>query len=110
MLLKDCGGAGGLATHHSEADRQAKLVERKICFISDASNQVGLGEGGTRLSKGWLHYPSSHWQALGQELYKQKVGRVGTELTLETVVSSDKSASDWPLVVWPASSRLFQVQ
>ena len=43
---------GGLATHRSEADRQAKLVERKMCFISDASNQVGLGEGGTRLSKG----------------------------------------------------------
>ena len=28
----------GLAAHHSKANKEARLVERKVCFISDAGN------------------------------------------------------------------------
>ena len=34
----------GLGTHCSKANKQARLVERKVCFISDAGNQAGMGE------------------------------------------------------------------
>ena len=34
----------GLATHCSKANTQARLVERKLCFISDAGNRAGMGE------------------------------------------------------------------
>ena len=34
---------GGLAAHHPKANKQATLVERKVCFISDAGN---MGKGG----------------------------------------------------------------
>ena len=37
---------GGLAVHHSKANKQARLVERKVCFISDAGNWGTGGEGG----------------------------------------------------------------
>ena len=33
LLLKECVGSG-----HSKANKQARLVERKVCFISDAGN------------------------------------------------------------------------
>ena len=40
------GGWGrGLAAHCSKASKQARLVERKICFISDAGNWRGGWEG-----------------------------------------------------------------
>ena len=47
LLLKE-----GLATQSSEAKKEARLVERKVCFISNASNWEE-GEGG-HLSKGHL--------------------------------------------------------
>ena len=33
----------GLATHRSKANKQARLVERKVCFISDAGSWQGGG-------------------------------------------------------------------
>ena len=44
----------GLAACCSKTNKEAKLVERKVCFILDAGN---WGEGG-RLSKGWLNPPA----------------------------------------------------
>ena len=40
----------------SKANKQARSVERKVCFISDATN---LGRWGGHLSKGWLPPPPS---------------------------------------------------
>ena len=37
VLPKVCG----LAAHRSKANKQARLVERKVCFISDAGNWRG---------------------------------------------------------------------
>ena len=39
MLLK--GMPGGAGACHSKASKQARLVEMKVCFISDASNWGG---------------------------------------------------------------------
>ena len=47
-----CGG--------SKASKQGRLVEKKVCFISDAGNR---GEAGRHLSKGRLL--PSHQQARG---------------------------------------------
>ena len=37
-VVQPKGMFGGLAAHHPKANKQATLVERKVCFISDASN------------------------------------------------------------------------
>lgn len=29
---------GGPSAHHSKANKQARLLERKVCFVSDAGN------------------------------------------------------------------------
>ena len=42
---------GGLTDHCSKVSKQAGLMERKVCFISDAG-KWGDGEGGGALSKG----------------------------------------------------------
>jgi len=34
------GVGGGPATHCSKANKQSRVVERKVCFISDAGNWV----------------------------------------------------------------------
>ena len=44
LLLK--GMHGGLVADHSKASKQARLMERKFCFISDAGNWGGGGGGG----------------------------------------------------------------
>ena len=38
-----CYRKWGLAAHCSKANKEAKLAERKICFISDAGNKGGGG-------------------------------------------------------------------
>ena len=38
------GGVGGLAAGYSKASKQVRLVEREVCFISDA------GKGGGRVA------------------------------------------------------------
>ena len=37
-----CKQKWGLAAHFSKANKEARLAERKVCFILDASNQ-GMG-------------------------------------------------------------------
>ena len=62
----------GLAAYRSKANRQARLVERNACFISDTSNW-GEGEGGRHLFKGWLP-PSLLPTSRGWEPYRQSWG------------------------------------
>ena len=40
-MLPKCMLGGCLAARHSKANKQARLEERKICFISDAGNWRG---------------------------------------------------------------------
>ena len=52
-----------LAAQHSKANKEARLVERKVCFISEASSKgvwVGVEAGeGRGLSKGQIPNPST---------------------------------------------------
>ena len=59
----------GLAAHLSKTNKQSKLVERKVCFLSDAY-RWGKEEGG-HLWKGWFPLSDSHW---GKRFYRQKEG------------------------------------
>ena len=73
----------GTAACPSKANTQARLVERKVCFISDAS--IWCGEGGRHLSKGRLrHTPPHSRQAEGESFYQHS----GGQLHVETVQSS----------------------
>ena len=49
-----CNRKWGPAARGSKANKEARLVERKVCFISDAGNGGGWGGGreGGLLSKG----------------------------------------------------------
>ena len=51
------------AAHRSKANKQARLVERRVCFISDASSWWGWGWGQTSVQR--LTSPHS-WQPVGQ--------------------------------------------
>ena len=57
-----------LDAHHSKANTEAMLVERKVCFILNDSNRSGECEGARCLSKGWL----SQWQSVGKSFYRLK--------------------------------------
>ena len=74
----------GLAACHSKANKQARLVQRKVCFISDVA--MG-GEGGRHLSKGRL----PPWQAEGESIYRQSLERRGA--TCRNSISSVQSLS-----------------
>ena len=56
-----------LAARCPEANKQATLVERKVCFVSDASNWVVRVVG--HLSKGRHPLTGSQW---GKSFYRQK--------------------------------------
>ena len=43
-----CNQKWGPAARSSKANKEARLVERKVCFILDASNRGGGGGGGGR--------------------------------------------------------------
>ena len=61
---------GSQAAHCSKANKKARLVERKVCFISDAASC--RGEGG-RLT------PCPQ-QAAGESIYKQSGGGLYAEI------------------------------
>ena len=74
---------GGPAARCSKGNEEARLVERKVCFISDAS--IWCGEGGRHLSKGRLrHTPPHSRQAEGESFYQHS----GGQLHVETAQSS----------------------
>ena len=47
-----CNWKWDLAVHCSKVIKEARLVERKLCFILDASNWGGAEQGSGLLSKG----------------------------------------------------------
>ena len=68
----------GLAAHCSKANKQARLVERKVCFISDADSWAG---GWTSIPRP-THLAGSRW---GKSFYRQKKRAMCRNIT----VSSD---------------------
>ena len=51
---------GVLAARRSKAHKQSRLVEKNVCFISDAGK---WGAGGRHLSQGWLPHPDKQgWE------------------------------------------------
>ena len=85
-----CYQKWGPVAHHSKANKEAALVERNACFISNASSQ---GEGGL-LSKGLTPH---HWQSVSR-----RRGLHGRSIT----VSSDHYLEAGHAVAWPASTWL----
>ena len=65
---------GGLAAHHSKANKQARLVERKFCFSSDAGNWRGGWEGRVAdiCPKAYSPFPPADKQSV-----RAFIGRVG---------------------------------
>ena len=49
-----CNWQWGLVACHSKANKEVRLMERKVWFILDASLSGSRGIRGTCLSKGWL--------------------------------------------------------
>ena len=61
----------GLAARCSKANKQARLVERKVCFISDARNCRGGWQ--TSVQKPTPTPPCPE-QAEGESFYRQELG------------------------------------
>ena len=49
-----------LAAYRSKASKQARLVKRKVCFVSDASNCRGVQTSVQRLTPPTLQPPTPH--------------------------------------------------
>ena len=62
-----------LAAHCSKANRQARLVERKVWFISDASNWGERGGWWTSVQRLIPHLPAADKQ--GVRALNDRVGR-----------------------------------
>ena len=74
LLLRK--GVWGLAACHSRASKQARLVERKVCFISNIGN-CGWVRGGEWTSIQRLI--PLHRQPVGQELFIDRSRRIQAE-------------------------------
>ena len=66
------GGRGGVLLPNvsfgcSRANKQVRMVERKACFISEASSVLGGWTPVQRLSP-------HHWQSVGRSFYQQRQG------------------------------------
>ena len=64
----------GSAAPHSKTNKQAKLVEGKVCFISDASNCWGRADVCQRQT---AHLPPP--QAVGKSFYRPGEGATYTK-------------------------------
>ena len=83
---------------------QAKLMERKVCFISDASTGVGGVVVCRHLSKG--QFPSPDKPGV-----RAFIDRVEEGCSMQKQHSHlQKWTPNWSSVVWPASSWLVQIQ
>ena len=60
---------GGLAARHSKTYKRSRLVEMKVCFISDAGNR------GSRVADICPKADPCPWQAAGESFYRQIFGR-----------------------------------
>ena len=84
LSLSGCccyGKVGASAACFSKANKQARLVERKVCFISDASSLVGGGDGG-HLSKGQLPTAEKQW---GKRFFRLREGAPCRNSTVSSV-------------------------
>ena len=91
-----------LAACCSKANKQARLVERRFCFISDVSNFGGEGQHVCpKVSCPSHPATGNQW---GKSFYSQKGGGSYIQKQLSQLW---QSYSNWLLVVWPASSWLF---
>ena len=79
------------------------MVERKVCFILEASNLMGMRAGercrGRLLSKGLL---PQHWQSVGKSFYREREAPTFRNST----VCSDSHLEIDLAVVWSGSSCL----
>ena len=80
--IVDEGSVWGQAARHSKASKQTRLVEKKVCFISDAGNW-----GGRRWQTSVQRPAPQPWQTRGECFYRQSCG-VGGWLHTETTQSS----------------------
>ena len=69
-----CNEKWGLAAPYTKANKEARLVKRQVCFISD----VSIWDGAEGISGGWTPvqrptYPA-HWQSVGKNFYSLREG------------------------------------
>ena len=69
----------GLGPRHSKASKQTRLVERKVCFISDAGNG---GRGGQMSVQRWTP-PSTDNQG-GKNIYRLREGAICRNSTVHS--------------------------
>ena len=96
-VTKECG-VEGLAASRSKANKQPRLVERKVYFISDADN---WGQGRVDVcpkANSGLPPITSGARCF---IDRRRGLHAGTDSQLWP------SSSNWSLVVWPESSWLF---
>ena len=75
-----CNRKWGPAVRRSKANKEARLVERKVCFILDASNRRG---GRTSVQRATPH----HWRSVGKSFYRWREGlHVETAQSALTVI------------------------
>ena len=86
-----------------EANKEAKLVERKAWLILEASNL------GRRMSHLKVEFP--HWQSVGKNTYRTFIGggAVLHATSRNSIVSSDSPLETGHVVVWSASCWLFKI-
>ena len=86
-----------------EANKEAKLVERKAWLILEASNL------GRRMSHLKAEFP--HWQSVGKNTYRTFIGggAVLHATSRNGIVSSDSPLETGHVVVWSASCWLFKI-
>ena len=86
----------GLAACLSKTNKQARLVERRVCLISDASNWRGAGSG--YLCKSQLHpYPL---KSRGESFYRQSVSCRNSTVISNSHLQIDHEWSDQPHLEW----------
>ena len=76
----------GPAACHSKASKETRMVERKVCFISDASSWVG-GGGVGHLFKDWLLTLIISGQDDGGRGLHTEIAQWGLVVNLKLVVS-----------------------
>ena len=96
MKRQFCNKSGVRLLAAQKANKETRLVERKVFFILNAGNH----REGELLSKGWLPH---NWQSVGKRIHWQE-GVTGKDST----VSFDSHLKIGYVVLWPASVDCFR--
>ena len=96
----------GSTARCSKVNKHARLVERKVCFVSNASNWGG--------EEWWISVqrpppPSDHWQPVGQEFYRQKEGATCRNSTISSDSHLPSSRVHLFPFLWSQFSELWQL-